>query len=885
MGKTTARVGAAVFALGVSLSGPQGLAVADTGDGDSPAASAGNGDSHQRNVAAGQSRPSANTPGVRGTRTARSAPQPAAAEDVRPGGVKAVSGRDPGSKRRVTVDPVVPEAAATRAETGVQIPVRSAVATPRPGGAVAGGATVAAAEVTGVATPVAASAVGSPVAVKAQVPAATQVVTAIVRVARALDGAGDWLSGLPDGPVTDLLSGALLLVRRTLFPKVPTIPKVSVSNPVVDEDINEAVFTVTLDKAYSSTVTVGFSTDSSPSHPWTEPAELAARATAGVDYQTATGFLTFEPGQTSKHVIIVASDDQDSEVSETFDLEVFATWTRGDPSSAAAGRASAIAPDVMTSVRLASGTATIIDDDRVKIDVNPNFAYGDALLASVFSDLAYNHRNDADFSALVEATGWEGIGISGPALGPDGYSPSAGGFGVRDGWSMQSYAFAGKRIAADGTAQFIVAFEGSNMPWQEPADWVVNASQYGWSRYYASLEPLMSEVVGQLLSAQNEQQKTQLIITGHSLGGASAMMAFADLLAPQGNLWPDTGDVLRAGQRVLDDVGGWSPEIRTALLAATSVYTFGAPSILIEPVKPGTVEATAFAVLAAGSGFLAALALLPTTIGAMIVDDKKLPDLTGIAGINFGTRVFQFEHANTSWLPPYPGDIVAQLGSRDPGTVLQVNLDNDVHASYTSLLTRFVPGGTHPMGGYRESLVRLVGNERLLKNPNKLSGDSPQLTPTGAGSGSDARNDFFVNSSDAGRNGNDLFVFSKAGSYAADGGQGSDAYSISGYDVSLLIDGSLQSGRDTVVFDLPGDPGERYFSTDSSTDTAVFSVTGAGGKSSSVTITHWDKWQVSDIFQVIKPAEGHWTLDAWTDIQRGPVVAATPAEVIPLSVL
>ncbi len=62
-------------------------------------------------------------------------------------------------------------------------------------------------------------------------------------------------------------------------------------------------------------------------------------------------------------------------------------------------------------------------------------------------------------------------------------------------------------------------------------------------------------------------------------------------------------------------------------------------------------------------------------------------------------------------------------------------------------------------------------------------------------------------------------------------------------------------------------------------------MTGAGGKSSSVTVTNWDKCQVSDVFQVIKPADGRWSVNAWGNLTRGPVAAAMPADEVPLSVL
>jgi uncharacterized protein YjbI with pentapeptide repeats len=47
----------------------------------------------------------------------------------------------------------------------------------------------------------------------------TQTVTTLAfAVERFLDGVGQWLAGLPGGPLTELLSGGLWLIRRTLFP-------------------------------------------------------------------------------------------------------------------------------------------------------------------------------------------------------------------------------------------------------------------------------------------------------------------------------------------------------------------------------------------------------------------------------------------------------------------------------------------------------------------------------------------------------------------------------------------------------------------------------------------------------------------------------------------
>lgn len=49
-------------------------------------------------------------------------------------------------------------------------------------------------------------------------------------VVRFLDGVSSLLSGLPAGPVTDLLSGALLLIRRALFDQKPTVSSTGMVN-------------------------------------------------------------------------------------------------------------------------------------------------------------------------------------------------------------------------------------------------------------------------------------------------------------------------------------------------------------------------------------------------------------------------------------------------------------------------------------------------------------------------------------------------------------------------------------------------------------------------------------------------------------------------------
>lgn len=48
-----------------------------------------------------------------------------------------------------------------------------------------------------------------------------------IRIAHFIDGVGAWLSGLPTNPITEFAAGALLLLRRALFPTIPPIEAVT----------------------------------------------------------------------------------------------------------------------------------------------------------------------------------------------------------------------------------------------------------------------------------------------------------------------------------------------------------------------------------------------------------------------------------------------------------------------------------------------------------------------------------------------------------------------------------------------------------------------------------------------------------------------------------
>ena len=83
-----------------------------------------------------------------------------------------------------------------------------------------------------------------------------------------------------------------------------TVPQIEISNVTVTEG-GTATFTVTLDHPSQSTITVDYAT-------------VDGTAVAGSDYTSATGTVTFNPGVTSQQFNVNTSDDNITEPTETF---------------------------------------------------------------------------------------------------------------------------------------------------------------------------------------------------------------------------------------------------------------------------------------------------------------------------------------------------------------------------------------------------------------------------------------------------------------------------------------------------------------------------------------------------------------------------------------
>lgn len=85
------------------------------------------------------------------------------------------------------------------------------------------------------------------------------------------------------------------------------LPKISIQNKSVNENSGSSTVTLTLSASSSNSVTVKYAT-------------VNGTAFAGSDYTTASGTITFAPGETSKTIPITILDDNIADASESFSI-------------------------------------------------------------------------------------------------------------------------------------------------------------------------------------------------------------------------------------------------------------------------------------------------------------------------------------------------------------------------------------------------------------------------------------------------------------------------------------------------------------------------------------------------------------------------------------
>ncbi len=270
-----------------------------------------------------------------------------------------------------------------------------------------------------------------------------------------------------------------------------------------------------------------------------------------------------------------------------------------------------------------------------------------ALDAANLSNAAY--LSGTPLANELMRTGWSPISSAGQGL------LDAGGGLVADGvpgsGQRNAYAFAAQRELPDNVVQFGIAFRGSNSPTDEWADWGDNnGAKFGFSYYYQQFQPVMAEMLSRALAAKASGKEVQILITGHSLGGAAAQAAMADLLlAPGKDLWQvpaSESAPLDAVHRIYtnSNLAGHAAEIR-ALIDDTQTITFAAPSLLVDPNKPDRSDMYLLGAAARVGGTLGATGVLAYTIAdALIVDPARSFNADTDELSRLRTSIFQYEH-------------------------------------------------------------------------------------------------------------------------------------------------------------------------------------------------------------------------------------------------
>jgi Ca2+-binding RTX toxin-like protein len=131
----------------------------------------------------------------------------------------------------------------------------------------------------------------------------------------------------------EVLPSGVFVTGITETPYIPP-PTISINDLSVFEGDGNVSFTVTLSAASSQTVTVGYNMTN-------------GTATAGSDYTSATGTLTFAPGETQHTITVPITNDTITESAETFNVNLV------NPTNAT----------ISAAVGDGVGVATIVDND------------------------------------------------------------------------------------------------------------------------------------------------------------------------------------------------------------------------------------------------------------------------------------------------------------------------------------------------------------------------------------------------------------------------------------------------------------------------------------------------------------------------------------------
>jgi Ca2+-binding RTX toxin-like protein len=500
-------------------------------------------------------------------------------------------------------------------------------------------------------------------------------------------------------------------------------------------------------------------------------------------------------------------------------------------------------------------------------------------------------NSDMELRSQLQSFGWTPLDSATTVVLAAGSLDDAGGITRDNGFDVPlssgtGYAFAAERVV-DGTHEFVIAFAGTDFG--TLGDVQSDFQSYGFTEAYLALQPLFAEVLMEALQARDASEPVKITIAGHSLGGALAQAAFADLLIDPGqSLWSDADAPGLSVDRLYaaPSLAARAADIAT-LSAVTQVLTFGAPSLLIDYDKLGLVDVAAITGLSAiggafggaagglvGAGLGSAIAGLLATLGTLRLHDSEWADPSTTLNLDaidqqvFLDRTFQFEHVDSyfaEWDDP-----VASLGPIEPGTRVVIDIGNvavqgvygikSLHDRYADLAGLSVPAlhldaSLHSMDAYLESIQRALTIRPLMLPEEADDADSPLLPDVGAGT--PGNESIYVSSAGTtfGLAGNDiLYTGENWGPVGMNGGTGQDAYVIQNYGVHAALTGPAGEAKDTLYFNLVG-----TVSADVAGDDVVFTLTSVLGDAVTVTVPGWyanaTAYQLASVIQV-KPSIG-----------------------------
>ena len=399
------------------------------------------------------------------------------------------------------------------------------------------------------------------------------------------------------------------------------------------------------------------------------------------------------------------------------------------------------------------------------VSSNLEFDYSTAAAAAALSAAAY--KSGSDLASLLLLQGWTPFSAPAGAYVPfdagGGYAkPTPGLFD-----SPNAFALAASRQIGDST-QFAIAFRGTD----DGADWFnANIPHFGFTDYYKVLRPLVEETLYAAFQYKiaNPGSKVELLLTGHSLGGAAVQVALLDLLASRADdVYPepapefatiprlDVGDRLGQSAAAINRFGAvdWQVVVDT-LLPDVRAFTFGAP-------KLGSLE-NAYAQLTA---------------------DKEL-------WLDF--HLVKFEHSeNATSFDPVP-----HVGAVVYGQPVRLNINDSLEDRYGSF------GGSntilHGMLGYQESILRFLS----LRDGFDLFGDpqGPQLDSVDPVN----NNSLLIQSESGGSyslgGGNDVFVVNTSSQVSINTGTGRDSIVLRPFAGDVVIEGPQGERSDVLYLD------------------------------------------------------------------------------------